>query len=150
MGFKTPPCHLVLVTRRALAIVMVSFLHKSRSSTASLSSAKLIPDDIVSISSIHLFIGRFLLPSPYASIISFSIPFALITCQRTSTVLLPFVSATYLLLHVRSPSVLIRLFSSQSRRPSTSFSISAFQHQFSFPLLLSLSMSHNHRVSPER
>jgi len=74
------PCHLVLWTRRALAIVMVSFLHKSWSSTASLSSARFIPD-VVSISSIHLFIGRppFLLRSPYASIISFSIPFSLIT-----------------------------------------------------------------------
>src|SRR6218665_1589673 len=104
---------------------MVGFLHKSRSSTSSLSPAGFIPD-IVSITSTHLFIGRhlFLLPSPYSRIISF--PYNLLSSygQRTSTsVLLPSVSATYLFLHVRSPSVLIHLFSSQSRRPSASFSI---------------------------
>src|SRR6218665_217494 len=43
--------HLVLSARRALAIVIVSFLHKSRSSAASLSFARFIPD-IVCISSI--------------------------------------------------------------------------------------------------
>src|SRR6218665_1732483 len=45
---------------------MVSFLHTSQSSAASLSSARFIPD-IVCISSIHLF----LLPSPHASIIGY-------------------------------------------------------------------------------
>src|SRR6218665_17291 len=56
---------------------MLSFLHTSRSSTASLSSVRFIPD-IVCISSIHFFLGRplFLFPSPNASIIFFSIPFA--------------------------------------------------------------------------
>src|SRR6218665_1002052 len=49
---------------------MVIFLHNPRSSAASLSSVRSIPD-IVCISSIHLFVGRplFLLPSPQASII---------------------------------------------------------------------------------
>src|SRR6218665_3570361 len=64
------PCNLVPSTRRVLAIDMVSFLHTSRTSTASLSSARFIPD-MVCISSIHFYIGRplFLLPSPRASII---------------------------------------------------------------------------------
>jgi len=146
------PCHLVLSTRRALAIILVSFLHNARSSTASLSSARFIPD-IVSISSIHLLIGwPFFFPLRMPA--SYPFPYHLLSSrgQRTSTsVLLPSVSATYLLLHVQSPSVVIHLFSSQSRSPSASFSISTFRrHQFSSPLLLSLSMSHNHRVSPER
>src|SRR6218665_789280 len=107
---------------------MVSLLHMSRYFAASLSSARFIPD-IVCSSSIHLFLGRplFLLPSPHTSILSFSIPFARIHGQRTSSsVLLPSVSAINLLLPVRSPSELIRLFSSQ--------------------FLLSC----NHTVSPER
>src|SRR6218665_730573 len=62
---------------------MVSFLHTSRSSTASLSSVKFIPD-IVCISSIHFFLGQplFLHLLPHASIISFSIPFARITWPK--------------------------------------------------------------------
>src|SRR6218665_110388 len=128
---------------------MVSLLHMSRYFAASLSSARFIPD-IVCSSSIHLFLGRplFLLPSPHTSILSFSIPFARIHGQRTSSsVLLPSVSAINLLLPVRSPSELIRLFSSQSKRSSASFSRSTFRRpQFSSPFLLSC----NHTVSPER
>src|SRR6218665_2442785 len=64
---------------------MASFLHTSRTFTASLSFARFIPD-IVCISSIHFFLGRplFLLPSPHASTISFSIPFARITWPKNS------------------------------------------------------------------
>src|SRR6218665_2406837 len=42
--------------------IVISAVHKSRSSTASLSSARFIPD-ILSVSSIHLFIGRSLFSS---------------------------------------------------------------------------------------
>src|SRR6218665_14047 len=97
---------------------MVSFLHRFRSSTASLSSARFIPD-IVSFSSIHLFIGQplFLLPSRMPASYSFPYHFLSSHVQTTSTsVLLPSVSATYLLLHVLLSSVSIRLFSSQSMR----------------------------------
>ena len=75
--------HLVLSTLWVLAIDMVSFLNPRRSSAASLSSARHLPD-IVCISSIHLFLGRllFLLPSPHASIIFFSVPFACITWPK--------------------------------------------------------------------
>src|SRR6218665_2953139 len=48
----------VLSAQRALPIVMVSSLDKSWSSTASLSSVRLIPDNADIISSIHLFTGR--------------------------------------------------------------------------------------------
>ena len=48
---------LVLSTRSVMAIIMVSFRHKSRYSVASLISARLIPD-IVCISSIHLFLEQ--------------------------------------------------------------------------------------------
>ena len=77
--------HLVLLAQRDLAIVIVSFLHKSLSSAASLSFSRFIPD-IACISSIHLILGRplFLLPSPHASIIYFSIPFGASHGQRTS------------------------------------------------------------------
>src|SRR5688572_16294305 len=62
---------------------MIKLLHFLLSSVASLSSAKFIP--VVScISSIHFFLGRpcFLLPSPYANIISFSNPFDRMTCPK--------------------------------------------------------------------
>src|SRR6218665_434939 len=70
---------------------MVILLHKPRSSSVSLISARSI-HGIVCISSIHLFLRRplFLLPSPRASIISFSRPFARISCpKKSSSVLLP-------------------------------------------------------------
>src|SRR6218665_295362 len=56
---------------------------------------------------------------------SYPFPYHLLTShgQRTSfSVLLPSVSATNLLLPVRSPSVSTRFFSSQSKRPPASFS----------------------------
>src|SRR6218665_1531765 len=109
------PCHLVQSARRVLALIMVNFLHKSRSSAASLSSARFIPD-IVCISSIYLFLGQppFLLSSPHhVSIIPFSIgAYRLLSSNGqiiSSSVLLPSVSATNLLLNVRFPSVLTRL-----------------------------------------
>src|SRR5678815_5091416 len=62
---------------------MIKSLHFLLSAVASLSSAKFIP--VVScISSIHFFLGRpcFLLPSPYANIISFSNPSDRMTCPK--------------------------------------------------------------------
>src|SRR6218665_1561703 len=111
---------------------MITFLHKSRYSTAFLSSARCIPDIVfppsTSSSDGFFFFFPLLMPAPYP------FPYHLLSShgQRTSTsVLLSSASATYLLLHVRSPSVLNRLFSSQSRRPSASFAISTFRrHQF--------------------
>src|SRR6218665_1589141 len=105
---------------------MLSFLHTSRSSTASLSCVRFIPD-IVCISSIHFFLGRplFLLPSPNASIIFFSIPFGnvcshhmakehhLLVCCPLSQRL----NSYSLWPLVRSPSVSTRLFSSLSKGP---------------------------------
>src|SRR6218665_2023070 len=133
---------------------MVSFLYKSRSSAASVSSASLIPD-IVCISCIELFLGRPLLSS-------------LTACQHhvlIHTVCLHHMAKEHHLLFCcalsRNKSPLtcpmisinidsIRLFYSQSKTPSASFSRSTFcWHQFSSPFLLSLSMSRNHKVSQE-
>src|SRR6218665_530977 len=76
---------------------------------------------------------------------SYPFPYRLLSShvQRTSSsVLLPSVSATKLLLLFRSPSVSTRLFSSLSKRSLASFSRSTFcRHQFSPPFLLSLSKS---------
>ena len=80
------PCHLVPSIRWILATVIVNLLHVFRSLVASLSSGSFI--FIVScISSIHLLLGRPLprLPSPHASIISFSSPSARITCPKYVT-----------------------------------------------------------------
>src|SRR6218665_2984731 len=102
---------------------MVSYRHKSQSSVVFLSSARLIPD-IECISSIHLFLVQplFLLPSPHASIISFSIPFACITWPKN----IIFCFAALCLSnkgqqYVQSPSELIRLFSSQPPSPYPHF-----------------------------
>src|SRR5678816_4166172 len=77
------PCYLVLSVLGTLATFMIKPLHFLLSAVASLSSAKFIP--VVScISSIHFFLGRpcFLLPSPYANIISFSNPSDRMTCPK--------------------------------------------------------------------
>src|SRR6218665_722309 len=60
-----------------------SILHELLFLDASLSSSRLIPVP-TSISFIHIFLGSplLLLPSPHVNIISFSRPFALITCSK--------------------------------------------------------------------
>src|SRR6218665_2007136 len=129
---------------------MVSFLHTSLSSAASLRSARFIPD-IVCISSIRLFL---LLPSPHASIIPTSYPFPFSRHMTRKHYLLfcyPLSQRQISSSLYESPPVSTRSFSSQSKRPTTSFSRSPFRrHQVSSPFLLSLSMSRNHTVSPER
>src|SRR6218665_825042 len=122
-------------------IATVILLHKPRSSAASLSSAKFIPD-----------IDLFLLPSPYASIISLSRPFARITRPKSSIFCFAaFFLSDKILLPVLSPTVSIHLFCSQSKKPSASFSrYTSRRRQFSFPVPFSLSMIQFHKVSPER
>src|SRR6218665_738357 len=64
--------------------IKVSILHELLFLHASLSSSRLIPVP-TSISFIHIFLGSPLLllfPSPQVNIISFSRPFALITCSK--------------------------------------------------------------------
>jgi len=77
------PCHLVSSALRALTIVMTRLRHFTLSAVTSLRSAKFIPVDSC-IVSIHLFLGRpcFLIPSPHASINSFSSPFDLMTWPK--------------------------------------------------------------------
>src|ERR1043165_1657719 len=77
------PCYLVLSVPRTLATVLIKPFHFLLSVVASLSSAKFIPV-VSSISSIHFFLGLpcFLLPSPYANIISFSKPSDRMTCPK--------------------------------------------------------------------
>src|SRR6218665_65745 len=61
---------------------IVSILHELLFLDASLSSSRLIPVP-TSISFIHIFLGSpLLLPSPHGNTISFSGPFALITCSE--------------------------------------------------------------------
>src|SRR5678815_6167003 len=76
-------CLLVPSVRGTLATVVASFLQSSLLRAASLSCGRLI-DVLLCISSIQRVLGRplLLLPSPHASIISFSNPSALITCPK--------------------------------------------------------------------
>src|SRR6218665_897520 len=148
------PCHLVPSTRRVLAIDLVSFLHTSRSSSrhplappdSSLTSCVSPPftSSLVGLSS--FFPRRMPTSYPYPSLL-----LASHGLRKSSSVLLPSVSATKLLLLVRSRSVSTRLFSSVSKRPLACFSRSTFRrYQFSSPFLLSLFISRNYTVSPER
>src|ERR1043165_9891812 len=77
------PCYLVLSVPGTLATVLIKPFHFLLSIVASLSSAKFIAV-FSSISSIHFFLGLpcFLLPSPYANIISFSKPSDRMTCPK--------------------------------------------------------------------
>src|SRR6218665_570572 len=126
---------------------IVRILHELLFLDASLSFSRLIPVP-TSISFIHIFLGSpviHLLPSPQVNIISFSRPFALITCSKI--IIFCFVT---LCNNDKPPSLPItpavspRSFSSLSTPPSASFSRSTFcRRQSSLPLSLSLSMFHS-------
>src|SRR6218665_3235447 len=89
--------HLVLSTSRVLATVLTILLQCFLSDVTSLSSASFIPVTSC-ISSIHFLLGRplLLLPSPYASIISFSSPSDRITCRKNPSFLLSAVCCSVL------------------------------------------------------
>src|SRR5678816_4633882 len=103
------PCYLVLSVLGTLATFMIKPLHFLLSAVASLSSAKFIP--VVScISSIHFFLGRpcFLLPSPYANIISFSNPSDRMTCLKNLNFALSTVCCLSLI-HISEPTRLLSI-----------------------------------------
>ena len=104
------PCHLVLSTRWALAIVLTIFLQIFLSIVTSLSSASFIPVTSC-ISSIHFLLGHplLLLPSPCASISLFSSPSDRIRCPKNRSFLLSAVccsvSSSYIPISMRTLSL---------------------------------------------
>src|SRR6218665_1325552 len=128
----------------------VSILHELLFLDASLSSSRLIPVP-TSISFIHISLDSplLLLPSPHANIISFSRPYALITCSKI--IIFCFVALCNNkkppLISPISCTIASFVLLSVHAKLSILLQIHIFWRQSSFPLPLSLSMFHN-RTEP--